>query len=409
LYKTATDYRSLGLSLEASEGLFLNPDTLLLIPRSGELLLVDLIGHEDAGRGWQRKRSGVTQFSLQKLGLRGPLPSFLLRTSSWGKGGHFLWASHVGDSLLLKYTERGRLCKSRALGTNKTKKGDEGEQEMDFLDELDQELYGSSGTPASVVQVGNQDTYHEETSDPSHSLIEKDEEDPNDPEFKFQVVDSIQSVCPIRDMAVGQSALIGKEGSASKNPELEVVTCTGEGSSGALGILSQSIRPVQASSFDMTGVLELWSVKTVSSSSMKKSDDPSTDHHHHHSYLFLSKENSTLVLQTGQEFTQLKNSDFFTSGPTVTVNSVSNGTRVLQIEPDGLHLLNSKGKKRGVKKMGTETVWIVSASIVDPFVLVLTNEGKAILFRVTEKDEIIKVNEFEVGLFWGGAMFLRET
>ena len=57
------------------------------------------------------------------------------------------------------------------------------------------------------------------------------------------------------------------------------------------------------------GVNEMWTVMLKHSSEQTP----------FHKYLVLSRETSTAVLEAGQEFRQLENSQFYTSGPTVSV------------------------------------------------------------------------------------------
>ena len=344
LYRTATDKRHLGITLEAAKATFLNSDTLLLVPRSGEMILFDLMGHEDAGRGWKRKRSGVTDFEVTRLGLRGPFPSCLHRVGPWKRGGQLFWGSNVGDSLLLNFTEsRNRVVVRK---------------EKTEMDELDNELYGDQ--PAQTHEV-------ETTMG-----------------FKFQVADHFQSLTPIRDMAIGEPVSYSEIQTNDASIDLEIVACTGEAHSGALGVMSRSIRPQIVSSFDMEGVIEMWTVRCA------------VDKTEYHSYLFLSKENGTLVLKTGQEFSQVKESDFYTVGPTVTVDSVLNHALIAQIEPNNIYLLDSDGKKVNEHAVGSDEVWIVSASILDPFILVLTNLGELTLFQVTDDRIVKQVHEYKV-------------
>ena len=300
LYKSATDKRDKALTLEAVQGVFLNPDTLLCIPRyfirshfyfdrSGHMLKFDLVGHEDAGRGWKRKRSGVTVIEMSPLGIRGPIVSNLLRIGPWKKNGHLFLASHVGDSLYIKYSESSNKARIK-------------KQPKFEMDDLDNELYGNTTTNMpefETVSVA----------------------------FKFQVVDTIYSLSPIRDMAMGQPVAYSEINLSGQICDFEVVACVGEAQSGSLGIVSRSVRPQILSSFDLEGIIEIWTVKC--------------DNSGYHSYLFLSKEASTIVLKTGSEFTQVKDTDFYTAGPTVTVGSILRNSAILQIEPNKILVLDS--------------------------------------------------------------------
>ncbi|KAJ3135043.1 Cleavage and polyadenylation specificity factor subunit 1, partial [Irineochytrium annulatum] len=61
-------FRHLEMSLEGAESVFVNPDTLLVVLRTGEMALVELVGSEDGGSGWRRRRGGVKSFKVTRLG-----------------------------------------------------------------------------------------------------------------------------------------------------------------------------------------------------------------------------------------------------------------------------------------------------------------------------------------------------
>ena len=344
LYKAATDEKRLGMVLDMPEAVFLNPDTLLLIPDTGELLLFDLIGHEDAGRGWKRKRSGVVEFKMSRVGLRAPPPSTLERLGPWKKDGSLFLGSHSGDSLIIKYTE--------SVGSLEAKVDDE-------IDDLDDEIYGDSNAIQPLI------------------LDEKSG-------FKFQVIDMWPSIIPLQDFAIGEPVDFSDIKTKCDHPVLEIVACAGEGHTGSLGIMSESIRPQIISSFDMDGIIDIWTVKCSSIES------------DYHSFLIISKENSTLVLQTGQELTQVKNAEFHTEGPTVLADSVLDNSIIVQIEPNRIILLDSDGKRLKEKSIGDDELWIVSASILDPYIQVLTNSGRVHVFQVTDEKEIVDIFEYKV-------------
>lgn len=348
LYKAATDEKKLGMVLDMPEAVFLNPDTLLLIPATGELLLFDLIGHEDAGRGWKRKRSGVVEFKMSRVGLRAPPPSSLERLGPWKQDGSLFLASHSGDSLILKYTE--------SVGSLEASKVDV------EIDDLDDEIYGDSNVIEPQVLDAKSG-------------------------FKFQVVDIWKAIIPLQDFAIGEPVDFSDIKTKCDHPVLEIVACAGEGHTGSLGIMSQSIRPQIISSFDMDGIIDMWTVKCSS----VKSD--------YHSFLIISKENSTLVLQTGKELTQVKNAEFYTEGPTVLADSVLNDNLIVQIEPNRIILLNSDGKRVKEQSIGDDDMWIVSASILDPYIQVLTNSGRVLVFQVTDEKEIVDIFEYKVSKF----------
>ena len=80
--------------------------------------------------------------------------------------------------------------------------------------------------------------------------------------FLFQVCDSILNVGPCGHVAMGQPSFLSEElQSATKaDPDVELVSTSGHGKNGALCVLQQTIRPQVVTTFELPGVVDMWTV-----------------------------------------------------------------------------------------------------------------------------------------------------
>lgn len=63
-----------------------------------------------------------------------------------------------------------------------------------------------------------------------------------------------------------------------------------------------------------------------------------------HGFLILSREDSTMILQTGQEIMELDTSGFATQGPTVFAGNIGDSRYIVQVSPLGIRLLEGGGQ-----------------------------------------------------------------
>ena len=113
-----TNFKYLGVTLDASVSCFLNPDTLLFILKEGDVLIIEMVGNEGDGHGWARKKNGISKFRVAKCGIKTTPPICLCKVGQelnsdgidrWkneNKGtGYIFVGSRVDDSMLLQYQE----------------------------------------------------------------------------------------------------------------------------------------------------------------------------------------------------------------------------------------------------------------------------------------------------------------
>jgi hypothetical protein len=78
----------------------------------------------------------------------------------------------------------------------------------------------------------------------------------------FQVCDSILNVGPCGHVAMGQPSFLSEELQATTkaDPDVELVSTSGHGKNGALCVLQQTIRPQVVTTFELPGVVDMWTV-----------------------------------------------------------------------------------------------------------------------------------------------------
>uniref|UniRef100_A0AAY5EY66 RSE1/DDB1/CPSF1 second beta-propeller domain-containing protein n=1 Tax=Electrophorus electricus TaxID=8005 RepID=A0AAY5EY66_ELEEL len=209
--------------------------------------------------------------------------------------------------------------------------------------------------------------------------------------YSFEVCDSILNIGPCVNASMGEPAFLSEEFQSNPEPDLEVVVCSGYGKNGALSVLQRSIRPQVVTTFELPGCHDMWTVISSEekpeqppaegeseSPEQEKQEPPVEDEKNKHGFLILSREDSTMVLQTGQEIMELDTSGFATQGPTVFAGNIGDNKYIIQVSPMGLRLLEGVTQLHFIPvDLGSP---IVQCSVADPYVVVMTAEGVVTMF-----------------------------
>ncbi|KAJ8273298.1 hypothetical protein GJAV_G00099970 [Gymnothorax javanicus] len=208
--------------------------------------------------------------------------------------------------------------------------------------------------------------------------------------YSFEVCDSILNIGPCANASMGEPAFLSEEFQSNPEPDLEVVVCSGYGKNGALSVLQRSIRPQVVTTFELPGCHDMW---TVISSEKKeqlvpevKGDAPEEpvpkpapeEDKNKHGFLILSREDSTMILQTGQEIMELDTSGFATQGPTVFAGNIGDNKYIIQVSPMGIRLLEGVTQLHFIPvDLGSP---VVQCAVADPYVIIMTAEGVVSMF-----------------------------
>ncbi|KAG8005040.1 Cleavage and polyadenylation specificity factor subunit 1, partial [Nibea albiflora] len=312
--------------------------------------------------------------------------------------GYIFLGSRLGNSLLLKYTEKLQeaLPEEGKEKQDKEKERDKQEEppskkkrvesSTNWTDEVDEiEVYGSEAQSGTQLST-----------------------------YSFEVCDSILNIGPCANASMGEPAFLSEEFQSNPEPDLEVVVCSGYGKNGALSVLQRSIRPQVVTTFELPGCHDMWTViasevkedkKAVKSDDSEdgaetetgedgeegekdkeekekeeeeKTEPPLEDDTKKHGFLILSREDSTMILQTGQEIMELDTSGFATQGPTVFAGNIGDNKYIIQVSPMGIRLLEGVTQLHFIPvDLGSP---IVHCSVADPYVVIMTAEGVVTMF-----------------------------
>mmetsp|Transcript_27297 Transcript_27297/g.106676 ORF Transcript_27297/g.106676 Transcript_27297/m.106676 type:complete len:1491 (+) Transcript_27297:112-4584(+) len=103
------------------------------------------------------------------------------------------------------------------------------------------------------------------------------------------------------------------------------------------------------------------------------------------SYLLLSANDSTVVLETGLEITELVEVDFRVDCPTLTVGNVLGGRASVQVHKEGARLL--KGRRLILDHALPYDSGIVGAQVLDPYILLRLENGLVAVVKVEADEE----------------------
>ncbi|KAI0216603.1 Cleavage and polyadenylation specificity factor subunit 1 [Lamellibrachia satsuma] len=377
------------MSLDCAQACFLSSDKLVISLKGGELYLLTLM--VDGMRA-------VRGFHLDKAAA-----SVLTTCMCLCQDGYLFLGSRLGNSLLLKYTEKtpeaSDIIKTDPSNIDtvkdkpaeeppaKKKKtdtlGDWIASDVSTLDDLDElEVYGSD----SQQQTGAKIT-----------------------QYTFEVCDSVMNIGPCGQTVMGEPAFLSEEFSNTIDPDIELVTTSGYSKNGAISVLQRSIRPQVVTTFELPGCSDMWTVvgprkpkKTPEEEEAKvEKDDTNTEEadkdaaaaaevkedeadEDSHALLILSREDSSMILKTGQEIMELDHSGFSTQGPTVYAGNIGNNKYIIQVSTMGVRLLDGVTQLQHIPiDVGSP---IVSCSAADPYILIKSREG--VIMLVTLKTDL---------------------
>ncbi|TRZ02096.1 hypothetical protein DNTS_012420 [Danionella cerebrum] len=344
------------IMLDCSQSSFITSDKMVISLKGGEIYVLTLI--TDGMRS-------VRAFHFDKAAA-----SVLTTCMMTMEPGYLFLGSRLGNSLLLRYTEKLQETPLEEGKENEEKEKQEEppnkKKRVDSVanwagkgnlpDELDEiEVYGSEAQSGTQLAT-----------------------------YSFEVCDSILNIGPCASAAMGEPAFLSEEFQTNPEPDLEVVVCSGYGKNGALSVLQV------VTTFELPGCHDMWTVihceekpeKSQASEGEgpeeEKQDSTVEEDKHKHGFLILSREDSTMILQTGQEIMELDTSGFATQGPTVYAGNIGDNKYIIQVSPMGIRLLEGVNQLHFIPvDLGSP---IVHCSVADPYVVIMTGEGVVTMF-----------------------------
>ena len=357
------------ISMDCAQGTFIDFDKMVISLKGGELYVLTLL--IDGMRA-------VRGFNLDKAAA-----SVLTTCMCVCKEGYLFLGSRLGNSLLLKYTEKQYDFSFESKTTDAVKKdeppakkrkdtvGDWMASDVSAIDDMDElEVYGTQSQQPGTGHIT---------------------------QFNFEVCDSVMNIGPCGQMVMGEPAFLSEEFSSSIDPDIELVTTSGFGKNGAISVLQRSVRPQVVTTFELPGCTDMWTVvgplpstkegsatddDTEKQNTEDKESNPEADIQDTHALLIISRDDSSMILQTGQEIMELDHSGFSTQGPTICAGNIGDNKYIIQVSPMGVRLMEGVNQVQHIPiDVGSP---IVACSIADPYVVIISQEGHIMLLTLRQ-------------------------
>ncbi|XP_058233141.1 cleavage and polyadenylation specificity factor subunit 1 isoform X2 [Hemibagrus wyckioides] len=356
------------LTLDCSQAAFITSDKMVISLKGGEIYVLTLI--TDGMRS-------VRAFHFDKAAA-----SVLTTCMVTMEPGFLFLGSRLGNSLLLRYTEK---LQESAMDDGKErerdKEKDKQEEPPNKKKRMDSSINWTAGKASMLDELDEIEVYGSEAQSGTQLAT-----------YSFEVCDSILNIGPCVSASMGEPAFLSEEFQSNPEPDLEVVVCSGYGKNGALSVLQRSIRPQVVTTFELPGCHDMWTVisneekseqppaegESESQEDSEKQELTVEDEKNKHGFLILSREDSTMILQTGQEIMELDTSGFATQGPTVYAGNIGDNKYIIQVSPMGIRLLEGVTQLHFIPvDLGSP---IIHCSVADPYVVIMTAEGIVSMF-----------------------------
>ncbi|KAG1947438.1 cleavage and polyadenylation specificity factor subunit [Pimephales promelas] len=351
------------ITLDCSQASFITSDKMVISLKGGEIYVLTLI--TDGMRS-------VRAFHFDKAAA-----SVLTTCMMTMEAGYLFLGSRLGNSLLLRYTEKPQETIMEEGKENEDKEKQEEPPNKKKRVDSTANWTGKANPPDELDEI---EVYGSEAQSGTQLAT-----------YSFEVCDSILNIGPCASASMGEPAFLSEEFQSNPEPDLEVVVCSGYGKNGALSVLQKSIRPQVVTTFELPGCHDMWTViyceeKPEKSPAEGDSEGPEEekqeptveDDKNKHGFLILSREDSTMILQTGQEIMELDTSGFATQGPTVYAGNIGDNKYIIQVSPMGIRLLEGVTQLHFIPvDLGSP---IVHCSVADPYVVIMTAEGVVTMF-----------------------------
>nr|XP_021544417.1 cleavage and polyadenylation specificity factor subunit 1 [Neomonachus schauinslandi] len=286
------------ITLDCAQAAFISYDKMVISLKGGEIYVLTLI--TDGMRS-------VRTFHFDKAAA-----SVLTTSMVTMEPGYLFLGSRLGNSLLLKYTEKLQEPPASAVREAADK-----EEPPSKKKRVDSTVGWSGGKSVPQDEVDEIEVYGSEAQSGTQLFQ-------NSPE-----------------------------------PDLEIVVCSGYGKNGALSVLQEETTKGEGAEQEP--------------SALEADDDG-----RRHGFLILSREDSTMILQTGQEIMELDTSGFATQGPTVFAGNIGDNRYIVQVSPLGIRLLEGVNQLHFIPvDLGSP---IVQCAVADPYVVIMSAEGQVTMF-----------------------------
>uniref|UniRef100_A0A672NEW6 Cleavage and polyadenylation specificity factor subunit 1 n=1 Tax=Sinocyclocheilus grahami TaxID=75366 RepID=A0A672NEW6_SINGR len=330
------------ITLDCSQASFITSDKMVISLKGGEIYVLTLI--TDGMRS-------VRAFHFDKAAA-----SVLSTCMTTMEAGYLFLGSRLGNSLLLRYTEKLQETPMEEGRENEEKeKQEEPPNKKKRVDSTN--WAGSASLPDELDEI---EVYGSEAQSGTQLAT-----------YSFEVCDSILNIGPCASASMGEPAFLSEEFQTNPEPDLEVVVCSGFGKNGALSVLQKSIRPQVVTTFELPGCHDMWTVIYCEEKPEKVIC---------YAHLPVNAISGGLICSSSDSLLLwcLDTSGFATQGPTVYAGNIGDNKYIIQVSPVGIRLLEGVTQLHFIPvDLGSP---IVHCSVADPYVVIMTAEGVVTMF-----------------------------
>ncbi|KAI1285461.1 Cleavage and polyadenylation specificity factor subunit 1 [Halotydeus destructor] len=377
------------MTLANASACFISQDKLIVSSKNGELYVLTLIN--DGMRS-------IRKFHFDKAA-KSVLASCLVRCDD----GFLFVGSRLGNSVLLRYTEKQlssfekvnsdtgnetivppidvleeKPLKVEDSNSEEKQEVDDDEEEEPAAKKLKTESEHDEEQPDEQDDIDNWIAGDATLMSRDHLLQSFDErnvtEDAGLTTLVFELCDDLINIGPCGKACMGEPAFLSEEFAGAHDPQVDVITSSGHGQDGAISILHRTVRPNIVTTFDMPDCRDMWTVYGSAEDLAPESPGNTfVNGLQTHAFLVMSRDDSTLILQTDQGIVELEQSGFSTQSPTLYAGNVGNNRYILQICTTTVRLLDGIQQLQNIPlNIGSP---VVSAAVSDPFAIVMAENG----------------------------------
>ncbi|KAI0990420.1 hypothetical protein GJ496_001342 [Pomphorhynchus laevis] len=330
--------RHLKISLDLSKAAFIDRSRIVLCLKTGEILIATVLF--DALHTTGSKQC----FIIEKCAVSSPAECVC--TFKFNDSQLFFIGSRLGNSVLLK-------CTTTIKETNDVQNSDDikaipDNEPFDEISELYQRM--------------------------SNRIVDSDKLTLFS--YSFAIADIISNYGPYGQTTIAPPSFLADEMTGCKRNQFDLVSIGGCSKTACISIQYQTIRPQIVTSIELPDCDHTWTVRS------------SEDNSIYHDFLIISQESgSTVVLQTGQDITEVDSSGFDTESSTVMAGNIGDSNLIIQITPKAAYLMKGIHRIQKLELVGADDPVIVSADVTGRFVAICNSANKLSLIVLDDSSE----------------------
>ncbi|GIC92592.1 cleavage/polyadenylation factor CFT1 [Aspergillus udagawae] len=223
--------------------------------------------------------------------------------------------------------------------------------------------------------------------------------------YKFQVLDRLPNIGPLRDITLGKPAsTVEDTGRLIENAssELELVAAQGSGRNGGLVLMKREIEPDVAASFDAQSVKGVWTAVVALGSGTPSVPDGQQINQEYRQYVILSKpeapdkEQSEVFIADTQDLKPFKAPEFNPNNDvTIEIGTLSCKRRVVQVLRNEVRSYDIDLGLAQIYPVWDEDTsderMAVSASLADPYIAILRDDSTLMLLQADDSGDLDEV------------------